>query len=94
MLLESGRYVDIPSQAHYHDNRFNLFDPVTKKIVRSILMPIDLPISSFAWSPDNQWIAYVTYDDSGPIYIMPASGGDSKVLSENGGEVMFWLQVK
>ncbi len=95
VLHESGTYSEIDRIVHYTDNRFNLFDPVTKKIVRSIVMPVDLPISSFAWSPDNKWIVYATYTDgNGPTYIMPASGGESKILTENGGDIMFWLQVK
>ncbi len=94
VLHKSGTYSDIDGLVHYDDNRFNLFDPVTKKIARSIVMPLDLPISSFAWSPDGKWIAYTTYDNFVPIYIMPALGGESKVLSEDGGDVMFWLQVK
>lgn len=91
----SGTYSDVDGIVDYNDSRFNLFDPITKKIVRSIVMPVDLPISSFAWSPDNKWIVYATYSDgNGPTYIMPASGGESKVLTENGGDIMFWLQVK
>ena len=90
VLHKSGTYSNIDGLVHYDDYRFNLFDPVTKKIVKSIVMPIDLDITSFSWSPDNQWVAY----NANATYIMPASGGESKLLSDKGGEVMFWLQVK
>jgi hypothetical protein len=75
------------------ENRITLYDPVTRKKVRSIVA--DGLIHSFIWSPDNQWIAYKTADQiSNLIYILPTSGGQPSLVSENGDDVMFWLQIK
>ncbi len=80
------------------ENHINLFDPVGKKLVGSIAIPVDTPILSFAWSPDNQWIAYSVASQNPntlaeEIYIISHFGGKPILLSDNADDVMFWFQV-
>ena len=39
--------------------------------------------ASYAWAPDNKWIAYVSADDRAlrNVYVIPAAGGDKHQVS-------------
>jgi WD40 repeat protein len=77
------------------DNYIKLFDPITKKVVRTLIIPNTNYVESFAWSPDNR---RVVYSFSGmkylETYIISSDGGQPTFLSEDGDEIMFWLVIK
>lgn len=81
--------------ATVQNNQFNIYDPIKKTLVRTIKFSSKTPILSFVWSPDNQWIAYrsVSEISTNAIYLLPTSGGQPALISESGGDVVFWLKI-
>ena len=84
-----------------NDATIFLFDPTSLKVEKSFAIPLkDTRIMSFAWSPDNQWIAFSAPGyDGGPginaIYIMSLLDNSQPTLidGQDGGEVLFWLSI-
>ncbi|MBI5353109.1 MAG: hypothetical protein HZB50_10765 [Chloroflexi bacterium] len=76
-------------------NRISFIDPITRNQISSVVMPSDTPILSFVISADNEWIIYssVSENSLNALYIIPKSGGEPKLISEAGGDILFWLQV-
>jgi Tol biopolymer transport system component len=80
------------------ENRIYQFDPIAKQLARQFSIPVDSRILSFAWSPDNQSIAYsVTSQEpdimTKEIYIIGVTGGKPILLARNADDVTFWMQV-
>jgi len=81
------------------NNRIYLFDPATRQRTRAISIPTSTPILSFAWSPDNQSIAYLVASQTpgvlaDEIYISSPSGGKLRLLTDHGNKIMFWIQIE
>ncbi|MCG2785186.1 MAG: hypothetical protein L6461_08790 [Anaerolineae bacterium] len=78
-----------------------LFDPTSLKVKKSFVIPLkDTRIMSFAWAPDNQWIAFSApgYDGepgTNAVYIMSLLGNSQPILvdGQDGGQVLFWLFI-
>jgi Tol biopolymer transport system component len=78
-----------------------LFDPITKQVEKTLTVPMkDTRIESFAWSPDNQWIAFAApgYDGApgtNAVYVMRLWETNQPILldGKDGGEVLFWLSI-
>lgn len=77
-------------------NRIYVFDPVTKQRVSLISIPVDNPISSFAWLPDNQSVLFsVGSQDltAIEIYSVASSGCKPDLISSNANDIVFWIQL-
>jgi Tol biopolymer transport system component len=66
---------------------FWLFDTQTGEDPKVIARYAHTAVQDLAWSPDGSVIAWAEYDqkqyETGTIYVMPATGGDSDPLAKN-----------